>query len=156
MPSDRGIFLAETWRLAPAICSFTSEVFYEGRLESESHLIVQRVDAGASLADGTGPRQLDIPTVGADNESPDEADAVAALARSIIDGDSTWVDQDGNTCPVGWKDILIVAPYNAQVGEIKRRLPPEARVGTVDQFQDVVPEHQVGVGDGSVLLGPLG
>jgi len=28
-----------------------------------------------------------------------------------------------------------VAPYNAQVGEIKRRLPAEARVGTVDKFQ---------------------
>jgi superfamily I DNA and/or RNA helicase len=31
--------------------------------------------------------------------------------------------------------VLIVAPYNAQVGEIKRRLPVEARVGTVDKFQ---------------------
>jgi uncharacterized protein len=31
-------------------------------------------------------------------------------------------------------DILIVAAYNAQVGEIKRRLPG-ARVGTVDKFQ---------------------
>ena len=36
---------------------------------------------------------------------------------------------------VGWADVLIVAPYNAQVGEIKRRLPAEARVGTVDKFQ---------------------
>jgi hypothetical protein len=26
IPSDRGIFLSETWRLAPSICSFTSEV----------------------------------------------------------------------------------------------------------------------------------
>src|ERR1019366_3287375 len=33
MPSDRGIFLAETWRLAPAVCAFTSEMFYAGRLE---------------------------------------------------------------------------------------------------------------------------
>jgi len=30
IPSDRGIFLSETWRLAPSICAFTSEVFYEG------------------------------------------------------------------------------------------------------------------------------
>ena len=28
----QGLFLAETWRLHPAICSFTSELFYEGRL----------------------------------------------------------------------------------------------------------------------------
>ena len=34
-----------------------------------------------------------------------------------------------------WNDVLIVAPYNAQVGAIQRLLPPEARVGTVDKFQ---------------------
>ena len=80
---DRGLFLEKTWRLHPDLCAFTSEVFYDGRLEPEGHSIVQRVERRRSLADGTGPRQLDIPTVGADNESPDEADAVAALARSI-------------------------------------------------------------------------
>ncbi len=42
---------------------------------------------------------------------------------------------DGTSHPIGWDDILIVAPYNAQVGEIGRRLPAEARVGTVDKFQ---------------------
>jgi uncharacterized protein len=36
---------------------------------------------------------------------------------------------------VTWNEVLIVAPYNAQVGAIKRRLPTEARVGTVDKFQ---------------------
>ncbi len=34
-----------------------------------------------------------------------------------------------------WNEVLIVAPYNAQVGAIQRLLPPEARVGTVDKFQ---------------------
>jgi uncharacterized protein len=37
--------------------------------------------------------------------------------------------------PVGWEDVLIVAPYNAQVGTIQRLLPAAARVGTVDKFQ---------------------
>ena len=27
---DAGLFLPETWRLSPEICSFTSELFYEG------------------------------------------------------------------------------------------------------------------------------
>lgn len=31
---ERGLFLPETWRLHPTICSFTSEMFYEGRLFS--------------------------------------------------------------------------------------------------------------------------
>ncbi len=73
--------------------------------------------------------------IGADNESPVEADAVADLARTIVEGGSTWVNEEGEERPVSWADVLIVAPYNAQVGEIKRRLPATARVGTVDKFQ---------------------
>jgi hypothetical protein len=32
-------------------------------------------------------------------------------------------------------DVLIVAPYNAQVSDLSNRLPPNAQVGTVDKFQ---------------------
>jgi len=135
MPPTRGLFLEKTWRLHPDLCDFTSEVFYEGRLDPEAHLVVQRVSADGTLADGTGPRRLDVATVGADNESPEEAEAVAALARTIVEGQTTWTDAEGVTHRVGWNDVLIVAPYNAQVGEIKRRLPAEARVGTVHKFQ---------------------
>jgi uncharacterized protein len=35
---------------------------------------------------------------------------------------------------VGLNDILIIAPYIAQVFELQERLP-EARIGTVDKFQ---------------------
>ena len=43
--------------------------------------------------------------------------------------------QDGAERDLTWDDVLIVAPYNAQVGAIKRLLPETARVGTVDKFQ---------------------
>jgi predicted RecB family nuclease len=135
MPPTKGLFLERTWRLHPDLCDFTSEVFYDDRLEPETHLAVQRVQTGVALADGTGPRRLDVPTVGADNESPNEAEVVAELARTIVEGGATWVDPAGTTREVGWEGVLIVAPYNAQVGEIKRRLPAAARVGTVDKFQ---------------------
>ena len=39
----QGLFLAETWRLHPAICSFTSELFYEGRLFSHAGLERQTI-----------------------------------------------------------------------------------------------------------------
>jgi uncharacterized protein len=136
MPPDRGLFLETTWRLHPDLCRFTSEAFYESRLESEPHLVVQRLDVSASpLLQGVGPRLLGVPTIGADSESPEEAAEVAAVARSIVDGGSTWVNEDGDRLPVTWEEVLIVAPYNAQVGAIKRLLPPAARVGTVDKFQ---------------------
>ena len=35
---------------------------------------------------------------------------------------------------VGLDDILIIAPYNAQVFELQERIP-RGRIGTVDKFQ---------------------
>jgi uncharacterized protein len=78
---------------------------------------------------------IPVSHAGNDNESSEEADAVATLARAIVDGGSRWINQDGEECPVTWDDVLIVAPYNAQVGAIQRSLPDSARVGTVDKFQ---------------------
>jgi uncharacterized protein len=135
MPPAQGLFLETTWRLHPALCSFTSEVFYDNRLEPEDHLTIQRLQASPPTLDGVGPRLVDVPTIGADNESPVEAEAVARLARDLVDGGATWVNGRGEVEPVGWSEVLIVAPYNAQVGAIRRLLPDEARVGTVDKFQ---------------------
>jgi uncharacterized protein len=136
MPPTVGLFLEKTWRLHPDLCAFTSEVFYDDRLEPEAHLNAQRVIATGLIAHGTGPRLVDVATIGADNESPIEAEAVGRLARAIVEGGALWVAAAGREPRrVGWEDVLIVAPYNAQVGEIKRRLPVEARVGTVDKFQ---------------------
>ena len=132
---ERGLFLERTWRLHPELTRFTSEVFYDHRLESEPHLGIQRVATTESIFDGVGPRLVGVPSVGADNESAIEAEAVAGLAHQLLDSGASWVNQDGIKRPLGWKDVLIVAPYNAQVGAIARLLPTEARVGTVDKFQ---------------------
>ena len=53
IPSDRGIFLSETWRLAPSICRFTSEVFYEGRLFPHAGLERQML-VGTAPFEGAG------------------------------------------------------------------------------------------------------
>jgi len=134
MPPDRGLFLEHTWRMHPAITAFTSAAFYEGRLESKDHLRVQALHGPAPI-DGTGTRLLPAEHAGSDNASPDEARQVAALVTALVEGGATWVNAEGVASPVGWDDVLVVAPYNAQVGEIARRLPAAARVGTVDKFQ---------------------
>jgi uncharacterized protein len=135
IPNDRGLFLETTWRLHPALCAFTSEVFYDDRLEPEPHLIVQRLSTRDDRLDGVGPRALDVATTGADSENPAEAEAVARLVRALVDSGSTWTDEHGIRRPLGWSDVLVVAPYNAQVGAIRRLVPAEGRVGTVDKFQ---------------------
>ena len=110
----------QTWRLHPDLCDFTSEVFYDDRLEPEAHLGRQRLEAPATLGRRRRASLVDIATVGADNESPEEADAVAELARSIVEGGATLDRRERRRAPMTWDDILIVAPYNAQVGAIKR------------------------------------
>ena len=45
-----------------------------------------------------------------------------------------WIDDKGRSRPLRLNDVLIVAPYNAQVSDLSKRIP-NARVGTVDKFQ---------------------
>lgn len=134
MPDHLGLFLETTWRLHPDLCRYTSEVFYEDRLEPEAGLAAQ-VLRGSPPMDGAGPRLIPVSHLGNDNDSVEEAEAVASLGRSLVESGATWVNRRGVEQPLGWNDVLIVAAYNAQVGEIRKRLPEEARVGTVDKFQ---------------------
>ena len=134
MPAERGLFIEHTWRLHPRITEFTSAAFYEGRLESKEHLAVQELHGPAPVG-GVGTRLLAADHAGSDNASPEEAHEVAQLVRALVEGGTSWVDGKGEERPVGWDDVLVVAPYNAQVGEIARLLAPQARVGTVDKFQ---------------------
>jgi uncharacterized protein len=60
---------------------------------------------------------------------------VAQITRDLVEGPGTWIDEKGQQNKVTWDNVLIVAPYNAQVGMIQRLLPAEAKVGTVDNFQ---------------------
>jgi uncharacterized protein len=131
--ADRGLFLEETWRLHPDICAFTSELFYEGRLRSRPGLQAQTVRS-SSRAHGTGLRYLPVRHTGNQSSSPEEAAAIHELVTEILDSDSTWVDPQGVVRPVRLEDLLLIAPYNAQVFELQGLLPG-ARVGTVDKFQ---------------------
>ena len=45
-----------------------------------------------------------------------------------------WSDGE-STRRIALEDILVVAPYNAQVELLPERLPTGARIGTVDKFQ---------------------
>ncbi len=134
IPDDLGLFLEHTYRLHPDIARFTSSAFYDDRLESRPNLERQAAHGPAPLV-GSGLRYLEADHVGADSLSRSEAVQVAGVVRALVDSGSTWIDQNGDEQPIGYRDVLVVAPYNAQVGQIAGLLPPEARVGTVDKFQ---------------------
>lgn len=131
--ADMGLFLEETWRLRPDICEFTSELFYEGKLRSRAGLEIQEVRSSGRIQ-GTGLRFLPVNHDGNQSSAPEEADKVRELVTDILNSDTSWIDRKGQQRKVGLNEILIIAPYNAQVFELQERLPG-ARIGTVDKFQ---------------------
>jgi superfamily I DNA and/or RNA helicase len=130
---NQGLFLSETWRLHPDICRYTSELFCSGRLHPRSGLEVQRI-CSTSRFSGTGLRYVPVTTEGNQSNSPEEADCVRYIVEEILASKATWIDRDAVQRPITLSDILIITPYNAQVFEIKDRIPA-ARIGTVDKFQ---------------------
>ena len=113
---DQGLFLAETWRLHPDICAFTSEQFYEGKLHSRPGLEQQAVTGGPAI--GSGLRFIPVDHIGNHNCSPEEADVIAELVNGILSSGATWTNAEGEEQPIGLAEILIITPYNAQVYEI--------------------------------------
>jgi superfamily I DNA and/or RNA helicase len=132
--SEQGLFLAQTFRLHPDVCSFTSELFYEGRLVPRPENAKQRLNTAGPL-DGTGLRFAPVDHSGNQNESHEEIEQIAGFIEDLLSKGSTWTNKRGVTCPLTLEDILVVAPYNAQVSALREKLPPGARVGTVDKFQ---------------------
>ncbi len=132
MPEGRGLFLSTTRRLHPAICQFTSEIFYEGRLQSLPGLGTQTIEGGTPF-DGSGLMYVPVEHKGNQSKSGEEVNAIAAIVNGLLNG-GKWTGADGKTQPITKADILIVAPFNAQVSALRQRLPG-IDIGTVDKFQ---------------------
>jgi uncharacterized protein len=131
---EKGLFLKETWRLHPDICAFTSELFYDGRLAPRLENRNQRLNTNGPL-DGTGLRYIPVQHSGNQSESPEEVATVKKLVNHLLTRGATWTDKTGEQDTLKLGDILVVAPYNAQVSALAKALPVGARVGTVDKFQ---------------------
>jgi predicted RecB family nuclease len=137
MPEGAGLFLDRTYRMHPRLCEYTSEVFYDGRLDGLADLIKQRVHGGDRLPKESGLHVIEVAHDGNTNASPEEAREVVQLVRRLLT--SSWTDRFGYTSAMAPELILVVTPYNAQIREIERALSHAAidgvQVGTVDKFQ---------------------
>jgi uncharacterized protein len=134
MPPALGVFLPETRRLCPAICDFTSRVFYEGRLLSMPGLEQQRV-VGSAPFSGSGLCFVPVSHAGNTNQSDEEVACVQEIVARLFEAETRFVDRAGTARLLEPKDVLVVAPYNAQVAALRAKLPPLVEVGTVDKFQ---------------------
>jgi uncharacterized protein len=129
---DRGLFLAQTWRMHPDVCGFISELSYERRLGAHPDCARQQIVSGGLSA--TGLRYRPVAHTGNAQQSFEEAEIIAADVRQLL-ADGVFTDRAGATRPLMPSDILVVAPYNMQVHALMDVLPAGVEVGTVDKFQ---------------------
>ena len=123
-----GIFLDSTWRLHPDVCDFVSATSYENRLRPASHCASRSIDG---VDHGLWWRPVEHHNNA--SRSREEARVVADIITDLLG--RTVTDEKGATHPLGVADVLVVAPYNAQVRELRAQVPPGVAVGTVDLFQ---------------------
>jgi len=132
LPPELGYFLATSWRMHEAVCEPVSVLAYEGKLRS--HPSDRRLE-------GVEPGLHTVPLLHTGNStaSPEEAEEVVRLVRDVVGRPWASGRSDENVAPLGHEGVIVVAPYNAQVELIRRRLREEGfervPVGTVDKFQ---------------------
>lgn len=134
VPEGHGLFLPVTWRLSPPLAAFTSELFYESKLEALPSLSRQSLRSGTAFRNGL--YLVPVPHRGNQSASDEEAACVKAIVTELLDRPSTWIDKDGVERPMTASDIRVITPYNAQVARISHALAGlDVPVGTVDKFQ---------------------
>lgn len=135
---SQGLFLGETYRLHPEISRFTSEVYYQNRVQSRPELVHQAILAKESVTSritGSGLRFLPVHHEGSQAQSLEEVTSIAAVVSELLDN-CRWRNKHGDIRDLTLQDILVVAPYNAQVGALIEGMPElKDRIGTVDRFQ---------------------
>jgi uncharacterized protein len=121
LPKDMGYFVEVTRRLHPKINEPVSWLSHENKLNSHP-------DTDKHVIKGIAPGLYKVPINHAGNStfSDQEVTTVMELVEKHI-------------AEVGPEEILIVAPFNAQVNAIRKALDQagheEVAVGTVDKFQ---------------------
>lgn len=133
--ADRGYFLERSWRMHPDLCARVSTLSYDDRLRSHEAVTAARALDGIA----PGVRVVHVEHEGNSTSSPQEAAQVATEVSDLLG--RAWTDpREGLAArPLGPRDILVVAPYNAQVAQLRATLDAagytDVAVGTVDKFQ---------------------
>ena len=131
IPAEFGYFLPSSYRMNAEVCQVVSRHWYQSKLGSAAQPF--------TLTDSE-PGFFPVPVAhhGNSTESVEEAEAVVTLVQNLLS--KQWTDKHGtrSLSEVG-ENIIVVAPYNAQVQMIRARLDDagfdDIPVGTVDKFQ---------------------
>ena len=131
---DYGVFLNDTRRLHPKICSYISERFYDSRLNSHEEASNRKIEIKNSSFNLNNPG---ISIITTDHEfntqkSEEEGEIIKNLYKDLL---KAKFSSDDLKRKIELSDILVVAPYNVQVNYLQQILPKNSRVGTIDKFQ---------------------
>ncbi|WP_421121967.1 DEAD/DEAH box helicase [Aquihabitans daechungensis] len=136
LPPELGYFLAASYRMRPEVCAVVSHLSYDDRLHSDpctSRRVLEGIEPGVHtlLVDHQGNRAA----------SNEEADRIVELVDDLLGRPWTdpFDDRRPGPRPLDDTDLVIVAPFNAQVNRLRERLDAAGHaavpVGTVDKFQ---------------------
>lgn len=134
---QRGVFLSTSYRMHPLIGDFVSEMMYDGRLRSDPSCALQRIIAPGAIG-GAGLRAIAVDHAHCGSDSPAEAARIAHEIEQLVS--ARLIDRFGQERALDLeRDVLVVAPYNAQVSRLRMTLAARGlervRIGTVDTFQ---------------------
>ena len=133
IPKERGLFLNISYRLNQNLCDFISDAFYEGKLKIHKSNKERKLFINEDLMPNEGIVFIAANHEGCSQKSLKEAQIIEDQYRNLKG--QLFQDKNNSPRPLTEEDILVVAPYNAQVNCLKSVLPEKARVGTIDKFQ---------------------
>ena len=133
IPLSRGIFLDVTRRLNEKICDYISSSFYESRLKSHPVTKDRSVSLELKEIKDEGIFYLPVDHQDCTQKSDEEAKIIKDYCSKILGKNYT---EDNKKKKMTIKNIMIIAPFNMQVNNLKKILNrKEARIGTIDKFQ---------------------
>ncbi|MFC9772133.1 MULTISPECIES: TM0106 family RecB-like putative nuclease [unclassified Pseudarthrobacter] len=133
LPPRLGYFLADSWRMHPALCAAVSRLSYESKLQSAPAASLRELETVPP-----GVETVFVRHTGNSTSSAEEAAEVVRQAHRHLG--LKWTPRpEAPARPLEQQDLLVVAAYNAQDHLIRKELAdaglPDVRVGTVDKFQ---------------------
>ena len=129
---DFGLFLPKTYRMHPHLTEVVSAISYDSRLSSMGDL--ERLElVDNSPLPKNGLVYIPVEHRGNTYRSMQEVAVAKTVAEFLLR--RSWINKYGDCLPVTSDQIMVVAPYNAQVNALSMALEGLASVGTVDRFQ---------------------
>ncbi|WP_281202088.1 bifunctional RecB family nuclease/DEAD/DEAH box helicase [Nocardia jejuensis] len=132
LPATHGYFLDRTWRMHPRMSGPVSRLRYENRLRSNETVTLARELDGVR----PGVHTVAVEHHGNTTESAEEAREIVRQVRTLLG--LPW-HTGAVTRRLHPHDILVVAPYHAQVARIRTLLSrariEDVLVGTPDHFR---------------------